>query len=105
MSYTSYTLPEYVLVTGCTSRDRLIIQLRIMSQGPLQGYHTIGSHDKPRPMGSEATAGLCKTLSAKLPYYCRKSVVDTSKLNISKTERLSADLSVALCICLYVSAK
>ena len=47
-------------------------------------------------MGSEATAGLCKTLSAKLPYHCRKSVVDTSKLIFSKTKRLSADLSVGL---------
>ena len=85
-----------MLVTGCTSRDHVIIKLSIMSQGSLQGYYTIGSHDIPRPMGSEATAGLCKTLSVKLPYHCRKSAVNTRKLNFSKTERLAADLSVVL---------
>ena len=68
----------------------MIIKLSIMSQGPLQAYFTIGVCNMPRPMGSEATAGLCKTLYVKLPYHYRKSVVDTSKLKFSKTERLSA---------------
>ena len=67
----------------------MIIKLSIMSQGPLQGYFTIGGCDIPRPMGSEATAGLCKTLSVKLPYHYRKSVVDTSKLNSVKLKDCS----------------
>ena len=77
-----------------------------MSQGPLQRYYTIGGYDIPRPMGSKATAGLCKTLSAKLPYQCRirKSVVDTSKLISVK---LKGCLLICLLVCksLYVSAK
>ena len=85
-----------MLKTNCTSRDDVIIKLSIMSQGPLQGYFTIGGHGILRPMGREATAGLCKTLSAKLPYHCRHPVVDTSRLKFSKTEMLSVHLSVVL---------
>ena len=58
-----------MLVTGSTSRDYVINKLSTMSQGPLKGYYTIGGHDIPRLMGSDAAARLCKTLSAKLPYH------------------------------------